>query len=58
MESINLLHHNKTIIIVAHRLSTVVHCDRLYKIEKGKVVAQGTPQEIIEQFKNEKKSKI
>jgi ATP-binding cassette, subfamily B, bacterial PglK len=47
MESINLLQRSKTIIIVAHRLSTVEHCDKLYKIERGKVVAQGTPKEVI-----------
>lgn len=58
MESINLLQHNKTIIIVAHRLSTIANCDILYKIKKGKVVAQGLPQEVIELFNKEKKSKL
>ena len=38
MESINALHGSKTILIVAHRLSTLNNCDRLYKLEKGKVV--------------------
>ena len=48
MDSINILQREKTIIIIAHRLSTVSNCDRLYKIEKGKIIAQGSPKEIIE----------
>ena len=38
MQAVSALHGNKTTIIVAHRLSTVEHCDRLYKIENGKLV--------------------
>jgi len=42
MDSVNALHGEKTVLIVAHRLSTVSHCDRLYKLERGKVVEEGT----------------
>ena len=35
MEAITALHGTKTILIVAHRLSTVEHCDRLYRLEAG-----------------------
>ena len=35
MESITALHGTKTILIVAHRLSTVKHCDRVYRLEAG-----------------------
>lgn len=35
MEAITALHGTKTILIVAHRLSTVEHCDRLYRLENG-----------------------
>ena len=31
----------KTLLIVAHRLSTVEHCDRLFRLEKGRVVEEG-----------------
>lgn len=31
----------KTIIIIAHRLTTVQKCDRLYLMEKGKIVSSG-----------------
>ena len=35
MEAITALHGTKTILIVAHRLSTVKHCDRVYRLEAG-----------------------
>ena len=38
----------KTMIIIAHRFSTVEHCDRIYKLEKGKIIASGTPQEMLD----------
>lgn len=40
--------HNKTVIMIAHRLSTVVNCDRLFFIEDGKVLAAGTHSELLE----------
>ena len=54
MEAIESLQGKKTIIIVAHRLSTVENCDRIYKLKKGLVVGEGTPAEIL--FKNDSKS--
>lgn len=47
MQAVMALHGKKTIVIVAHRLSTVEHCDRLYKLDQGRVVGEGTPAEII-----------
>lgn len=41
MEAINKLRHDITIILIAHRLSTVRECDQIYLMEKGKVIAQG-----------------
>jgi ABC-type multidrug transport system fused ATPase/permease subunit len=38
MQAVKALKGNKTILIVAHRLSTVDHCDRLYRLEKGELV--------------------
>jgi ABC-type multidrug transport system fused ATPase/permease subunit len=43
MEAVTALHGAKTVLIVAHRLSTVAHCDRLYRLEQGRVVAQTVP---------------
>jgi ABC-type multidrug transport system fused ATPase/permease subunit len=42
MESIVGLRDAKTIIIVAHRLSTVSRCDRIYRLEGGRVVGTGS----------------
>lgn len=47
MQAVMALHGKKTIIIVAHRLSTVEHCDRLYRLDQGRVVEEGVPAEII-----------
>jgi len=41
MEAINALHGDKTLLIIAHRLSTVAHCDWVYRMEKGYVVEEG-----------------
>lgn len=47
MQAITALHGTKTILIVAHRLSTVEQCDRLYRMEQGKVAAEGSPAEML-----------
>ena len=36
----------RTVIIVAHRLTTVVDCDRIFVIDKNKLIAQGTHAEL------------
>lgn len=41
MDAVRALQGDKTLIIVAHRLSTVEHCDCLYRLEQGKVVGEG-----------------
>lgn len=38
MESINALQGHKTLIIIAHRLTTIRNCDRIYEIVDGKAV--------------------
>lgn len=48
MDAVIALQASKTVLIVAHRLSTVMHCDRLYRIEEGRAVEEGTPAEILE----------
>ncbi len=46
-ESIKSLAGTKTLIIIAHRLSTVEHCDRVYLLEKGRVIKSGSYQEVV-----------
>ena len=37
MESINALHGKKTMIIIAHRLTTIQECDVVYRVENGRI---------------------
>ncbi len=46
-ESIRALSGTKTMIIIAHRLSTVEHCDRVYEMDKGRIIKSGSYQEIV-----------
>lgn len=47
MQAIYALHKTKTIIIIAHRLSTVEKCDKLFQLESGKLVATGLPRDLL-----------
>ncbi|MCX5815300.1 MAG: ABC transporter ATP-binding protein [Proteobacteria bacterium] len=47
MKAVTALQGIKTILIVAHRLSTVEHCDRLYRLQEGGVVAEGVTAEML-----------
>lgn len=41
--------HNRTTIVIAHRLSTVEHADRIVVMDGGRIVAEGTHQQLLEQ---------
>ena len=47
VESIEQLRGSRTVIIVAHRLSTVRKCDRLYLLDSGRVVKTGHFGEVV-----------
>ena len=47
MQAVQALQGSKTVIIVAHRLSTVEYCDRLYRIEDSRLTEQGTFDEVV-----------
>ncbi len=46
-ELIDTLAHDHTVLIVAHRLSTIIDADIIYVIKKGRVFAQGTHEELM-----------
>jgi ATP-binding cassette subfamily C protein len=45
-QTLDKLRGNMTIVLIAHRLSTVMNADNIIYLDKGKVVAQGTFQEL------------
>ncbi|MBF0105232.1 MAG: ABC transporter ATP-binding protein [Deltaproteobacteria bacterium] len=47
MEVVNALQGEKTIMIVAHRLSTVAYCDRLYRLADGRIVEEGKSKDVL-----------
>lgn len=47
MDSLKLLSGQLTIIMVAHRLSTLRDCDHLFLFEKGKILASGSYKDIV-----------
>ncbi len=47
VEAIEGLRGNLTIVMVAHRMTTVRACDRLFLIEKGRLAGEGTYQELL-----------
>ena len=46
-EAIRALSGTRTMIIIAHRLTTVEHCDRIYAMEKGRIIKVGSYQEVV-----------
>lgn len=48
MDAIEGLSKDLTILLIAHRLTTIQHCDMIVQLEGGRVVAQGTYNKLIE----------
>lgn len=47
MKAIDNLTHQKTIILIAHRISTVRNCDQIFIMDKGRILAQGPYDELL-----------
>ena len=46
-KAINRLVANKTVLVIAHRLRTILHADHIVVLEKGKVVEEGKGEELL-----------
>ena len=46
-ESLDKLSVNRTSIAIAHRLSTIEHCDQIFVLENGRLVEQGTHEQLM-----------
>ena len=46
-DALKLLTKNRTTVVIAHRLSTILSSDKIYVIDSGKVVGEGTHKELL-----------
>ena len=46
-EALSHLTKNKTTLVIAHRLSTVLKCEKIFVLDKGEVVGQGNHQDLL-----------
>ena len=37
-----------TLIVIAHRLTTVRHCDRIYRLDEGRIIEKGSTEDVLD----------
>ena len=47
-QALNEQKGNVTMVCIAHRLSTVIEADKVFVFERGKIVEQGKPRELLD----------
>lgn len=58
IEAIERLRGNRTIIMIAHRLTTVKNCDNIYMMKEGRVIEEGTYDELLINSKDFRKMSL
>ena len=48
-QALEALEHGRTSLVIAHRLATVQHADRIVVLDRGRIVAQGAHAELMKQ---------
>ena len=46
-KGLNYLTKNKTTLVIAHRLSTILNSEKIFVMDKGSVVSEGTHEELL-----------
>ncbi|HEU4496899.1 MAG TPA: peptidase domain-containing ABC transporter [Flavobacterium sp.] len=52
MQKLNIFFKNKTVVVIAHRLSTVMNADQIVVLDKGKIIEIGNHENLVEQKGN------
>ncbi|MNY54231.1 putative multidrug resistance ABC transporter ATP-binding/permease protein YheH [compost metagenome] len=52
MEKLDVFFKNKTVVVIAHRLSTVMNADQIVVLDKGKIIEIGNHLTLVEQKGN------